>query len=159
MALLPAHAQSGAGFAIAGIATGQSARVNALNLGSRASTSDSSCTVTLRFLDEKGTELKSSEVVLGAGKGAHLDLSRDQVPGEPGRTQIRAVLLFGFAGGAPPGPDVQNRYDCNIVPSFEVYDNATGKTSVVLTDTKPLPTPDPRSIAGVFPGARAAHDR
>jgi hypothetical protein len=153
MALVPAvaHAQPssqpGVSFAMIGVATGQSARVNALNLGSRLSTQDSSCSVTLQFLDTKGQVLKQTAVTLPSGKATSLDLSRDAVPGDEVRAEIRAVLLFGYSGGASPGPDVLQQFDCNIVPSIEVYDNDTGKTNFILTDAKPLPLPDPRSIA------------
>jgi hypothetical protein len=148
MALASASAQTtGLGFAMVGVASGQSARINALNMGSRSSTQDSSCSVTLQFVDLQGQLLKQSVVNLGPGKGATLDLSRDQVPGDDLRAEIRAVLLFGYSGGAPPGPDVRQQFDCNIVPSVEVYDNNTGRTSLILTDAKPLPVPDPRSIA------------
>ena len=59
------------------------------------------------------------------------------------------MLLFGKAGGAAPGPDVRDQFDCNIVPSVEIYDSATGRTSLVLTDSKPVVGPDARSIAQI----------
>ena len=153
MALVPAAAcaqpssQPGVSFAMIGVATGQSARVNALNLGSRLSTQDSSCSVTLQFLDTKGQLLKQTVVTLQTGKATSLDLGRDQAPGDALRAEIRGVVLFGYSGGASPGPDVLQQFDCNIVPSIEVYDNDTGRTNLILTDAKPLPLPDPRSIA------------
>ncbi len=154
MALVPVAvraqpSQPGLGFAMIGVAAGQSARVNALNLGSRSSTQDSSCGVTLQFLGIQGQRLKQTVVTLRPGKGATLDLSRDQVPGDDLRAEIRAVLLFGYSGGAAPGPDILQQFDCNIVPSIEVYDNDTGRTSFILTDAKPLPVPDLRSIAKI----------
>ncbi len=153
MALAPGAAraqpssQPGVGFAMIGVATGQSARISALNLGSRSSTKDSSCSVTLQFLDIQGQLLKQTVVTVRPGNGATLDLSRDQLPGDGLRAEIRAVLLFGYSGGTPPGPDILQQFDCNIVPSIEVYDNQTGRTSFILTDAKPLPQPDQRSIA------------
>src|SRR5947209_1833502 len=62
----PAY-QPGVGFPIIGVATGQSVRVNALNMGSSSSTEDSSCTVTVQFLDMQGQQLKQTVVSLGAG--------------------------------------------------------------------------------------------
>src|SRR5437660_821412 len=88
IALVPASVraqpsyQPGVGFAIVGVASGQSARINVLNLGSSSSTPDSSCTVRLQFLDTQGRELKQSVSTLVPGKSASLDLSRDQLPGE-----------------------------------------------------------------------------
>jgi hypothetical protein len=80
-------------------------------------------------------------VTLRTGKAGSLDLSGDAIRGDSRRVQIRAVLLFGYFGGAPPGPGTLERFDCNIVPSLEIYDNQTGRTSLVVTDAKPLPPP------------------
>src|SRR6266581_4107052 len=71
----------GIGFALMGVTTGQSARLNALNMGSRSSTQDSSCGVQLQFLDAQGVVLKQTLVTVSPGKGISLDLSRNQVPG------------------------------------------------------------------------------
>ena len=142
-----AQAQPGVAFGLLGLAEGQSLRVNALNLGNRSSSSASGCEVTLRFLDAKGVVLRESVVQIPVGQGASLDLRRAQVSNQPGRASVRAVLLFGFAGGgAPPGPDARRNFDCNIVPTLELFDDATGRTALVLTDAKPLPLPDQRSI-------------
>jgi len=55
---------------------------------------------------------------------------------------LRAVLVFGYSGGANPPPQLlQQAATCNIVPSLEIYDNDTQKTSIVVTDVKPLPGP------------------
>jgi hypothetical protein len=138
-AMASVSAQTGVGFAMIGVAIGQTARINALNAGSASSTQDSSCSVTMQFLDNQGQLLKQMVVSLQPGKGTSLDLSRDQLPGDDPRAEIRAVLLFGYSGGANPGPEVLQQYDCNIVPSVEVFDNNTGRTSFILTDAKPLP--------------------
>lgn len=142
-----AQAQPGLGFGLIGVAEGQSLRINALNLGNRSSTPATGCEVTLRFLDTKGAVLRENVVRLSAGQGAFLDLRRAQVSDQPGRAAVRGVLLFGFGGGgAPPGPDVRQDFDCNIVPTLELFDDSTGRTAVVLTDAKPLPLPDQRAI-------------
>jgi hypothetical protein len=154
ISISPGHAQPGIGFGMVGIALGQSAQISALNLGSSKSTPDSGCTVALQFLDVKGNVLKQSTFTLGQGKAASLEIGRDKVPGTDLRAEIRAVLLFGYSGGAPPGPTVLQQYDCNILSSIQVFDNDTGKTNYIVTDTKPLPAPDPRAIARVG-GARS----
>lgn len=142
-----AHAQPGLGFGLLGMAEGQSLRINALNLGNRSSTPATGCEVTLRFLDTKGAVLRENAVRLSAGQGAFLDLRRAQVSDQPGRATVRAVVLFGLGGGgAPPGPDVRKNFDCNIVPTLELFDESTGRTTLVLTDAKPLPLPDQRAI-------------
>jgi hypothetical protein len=142
----PATAQSGVGFALVGVSTAQTARVNAVNAGSSSSTPDSSCTVTMQFLDIQGLVVKQTVATLQPGKGASLDVSRDQLAGTDLRAEVRAVLYFGNSGGAPPGPDVAPQLDCNIIPSLQVFDNATGRTSFILTDTKSLTSADPRNL-------------
>lgn len=132
--------QPGVGFPILGIAAGQTVRVNALNLGLSSIPKPSSCTVTFRFLDAEGQILKETAVSLEPGKAASLDLSRGLLPGD-GRVDIRAVLLFGYFGGANPPPEVLQRFDCNIVPSLEIYDDETERTTVILTNVTPLPPP------------------
>lgn len=133
--------QPGLEFPIIWIATGESARVNALNLGTGSSGEDSSCSVTLQFLAAGGQMVKQTVVALRSRAVASLELSRGELPGEDARAEIRAVLLFGYYGGAPPGPGMLQRFDCKIVPSLEVYDNHTGRTRLTLTDAKPLPPP------------------
>ena len=150
-----ATAQQGVGMTMIGIASGQSARVSALNLGSVSSTQTSSCTVTFQFLDSQGKVLKEVLATLQVGKAANLDLSRDQLPGEELRAQIRAVLLYGYTGGAPPNQTILQQFDCNIAPSLEVYDNTTGRTSLILTDSRPLPMPNMTSLAKVGGAAEA----
>lgn len=143
-----AQAQPGLGFGLLGIAEGQTLRINALNLGNRSSNPATGCEVTLRFLDAKGVVLRESVVQLPAGQGAFLDLRRAPASAQPGRASVRAVLLFGFAGGgAPAGPDARQNFDCNIIPTLELFDDSTGRTTVVMTDAKPLPLPDQRSIS------------
>ena len=134
--------QPGLGFGMIGIAIGESARINALNIGNATTTQDSSCSVTLQFLDTEGQLLKQKVVTLQAGKAASLDLGRGELPGgnDP-RAEIRAVLLFGYSGGANPPSTLLQMFDCNIVPSLEVFDNDTGRTSFILTDAKQLPPP------------------
>ena len=78
---------------------------------------------------------------LAVGKSAAVDLNRDDLPGND-RLSLRAVLVFGYSGGANPPPQLlQQMATCNIVPSLEIYDNDTQKTSIVITDVKPLPGP------------------
>ena len=145
---MSAQAQPGLAFGLLGMAEGQSLRINALNLGSRSSTPASGCEVTLRFLDAKGLVLREKVLRLSVGQGAFFDLRRAQVSDQPGRASVRAVLLFGVTGGgAPPGPDARQNFDCNIVPTLELVDDATGRTTLVLTDAKPLPLPDQRATS------------
>jgi hypothetical protein len=51
------------------------------------------------------------------------------------------VLLFGYPGGVPPTSDILQQFDCNILPSLEIYAGKSGRTTFVLTDAKALPSP------------------
>jgi hypothetical protein len=133
----------GLGFAMVGIAPGQSARINALNqLPSPAAQGPAGCRIALQFYDAEGQLVKEYVVPgLAVGKSAAVDLNRDDLPGGD-RLSLRAVLVFGYSGGANPPPQLlQQTATCNIVPSLEIYDNDTQKTSIVITDVKPLPGP------------------
>jgi hypothetical protein len=79
---------------------------------------------------------------LQPGNGGSLDLDWAEVAGADLRVQVRAVLQFGYAGGANPPPQVLNQAACGyLVPSVEVFDNLSGRTSIILTDAKALPPP------------------
>ena len=133
--------QPGVTFPMIGIASGETARLNAVSLGTNSSTPDSSCTVTFAFLDAQGQVLATRAVGLAPKQAAFLDIGKSQVPGDDVRGEIRAVLFFGYSGGAPPTADILQQFDCGIVPSLEVYDSNTGRTSFVLTGAQPLPGP------------------
>lgn len=144
----PLPAEPGLASPTVGLAAGQIARITALNLGSRQSGESSSCQITAQFLDPKATVLKEQILEIAVGKSESLEFESDAAHSGK-RVQLRAVLLFGHVGGAPPGPEARRMLACNIVPSLELYDKASGKTALILTDWKPLPTPDPRSIAAL----------
>jgi len=137
-----AWAQSGSGFPIIGVASGQSVRVNVLNAATSDPSNPTSCSLTLQFLDTSGNSLKQNTVNLQPGAAASLDLSWDKMPGGSLRTEVRTVLLFGYSGGAnPPAGILQQTFCGNLVPSLEVYDNKNGRTSFVLTTASALPPP------------------
>lgn len=141
-ALVSASAQTGSGFPMVGIAAGQSARVNVLNAARPDVANPTSCNLTLQFLDTNGNLLKQSTVNLQPGTAASLDLSWGDLPGGDLRTEVRAVLLFGYSGGANPPPGILQQSACgDLVPSLEVYDNTSGRTSLVLTTAITLPSP------------------
>jgi hypothetical protein len=133
--------QPGMHFPMIQIATGESARVIAQNLKSDVSAKDSSCSVTLQFLDNRGRVVKQTVALLRPGDVASLELSWAELRRDDPRVEIQAVLLFGYYGGAPPGPAMTHQFNCNIVPSMQVFDERTGKMKLVLTDAKPLPPP------------------
>jgi len=145
--MAPLFGEPGLSSPIVGIGTGQTARITALNLGTRQSTATSTCQITAQFLDQKAAILKEKTFDVAAGKSESIDFDYDRANSVK-KLQLRAVLLFGqVGGGAQPGPDARRTFDCNVVPSLELYDKPTGRTTVILTDWKPLPIPDPRAVA------------
>jgi hypothetical protein len=129
-------------FGMLGISTGQTARLNVVN----AIPVGPPQQVTLMFVDANGRpfinaagQLLSSSVLLGPGQSAYLDLNGDNIPigppnipggppsipvGPPIRVQFRALI-----------PDCEG---CNrglVVPTLEMFDNASGKTTLVMPDT------------------------
>jgi hypothetical protein len=137
----------GVGFAMVGVVPGQTVRLIALNAGPGgpalpSGVAPGSCGggVTFEFYGVGGELLKKTVINnLEPGKAAFLDLSHNELPKGAARTQVRAVLRFGYDRGYPPDRETRARFECNLLPSLEIFENATGKTTLVLTDAKPLP--------------------
>ena len=140
-----AFAQPGVAFAQVAVAGGQSVAVNAVNLGTGTYPQGSSCSVTLQVLGGQGQVLASNTATLAPGNASSLVISRGELPPGPDRLPVRAVLLFGYSGGANPPAALLSQYDCNIVPSLEIFDNDSGKTRIVVATVTPLPRTTPPS--------------
>jgi hypothetical protein len=104
-----------------GIASGQTARLNALN-----SNGDSGIIIDWRFLDGQGRILAQSREsqLIPPGQMRSFDLNADEVNAtrDPSsRVQVIAIIR------TLVGADTKNLHT-----SLEVFDNATGKTTVVV---------------------------
>ncbi len=151
---LPLAAQEpGAGFAAIAVADSQSLRINVLNealpvvpgTARQDSTVTADCRVVLQFYDAGGQLLKERIVDnLAPGTIAFLDFTPADRLNKELRTPLRAVTRFGDVAGANRSAEVVTA--CRVLPSVEVFEAATGKTQIVITDARPLPTPDPRRI-------------
>jgi hypothetical protein len=109
-----------------GLARGQTASLNVVNLFP-----PDPCDVGLTFFDSRGVVLARDAQTLRPGQAAFLDLNREAV-GDPNiRVQIRAVVQF-------------SSRDClaQVRASLEVYDNDTGKTTLIVAHAFD-PQPDP----------------
>ena len=141
----------GVGFPMVGVGSGQTMRINMLNNGSGGEPLSSGRVpggcgggISVEFYSGEGELLKKKVIPnLLPGKAAFVDLSHDELPKGTGRTQIRAVLRYGYAGGAPPSPEMVQLLRCNLLPSLEIWENTTGKTSLLVMESKPLPEPNP----------------
>jgi hypothetical protein len=141
--LIASRAQSapvGPGVEFSAISLGPGERARLIAINGAPSAERGSCGVAYSFLDTRLQIVKEAVAVLKAGEASELELSRRDLPGN-GSVKVHSILQFGYSGGAPPSPTtLVERYDCNIVPSLEVYDPA-GTVRLRLTDARPLPPP------------------
>lgn len=104
-----------------GIVRGQSARLNAVSVGLGRDRE-----VELLFLDQEGNVLERSEQVLAPGHCMSLTLPfPEQRAGDGRAVQIHALVKWIDPTGRERG---------YIIPTFEVTDDATGKTTIMSGD-------------------------
>jgi len=123
------------------ITAGQTARLNVVNALPQPPPiypSPPPTRLTLMFVDGNGNPFNiagaplQTTVTLGPGQSAFLDLNGDALPvgppvypsPPPQRVQIRAVL-----------PSCDGCDQGFVIPTLEMFDNATGKTTLVVPDT------------------------
>ncbi len=121
----------GNGFGMVGVVRGQTARLNAANLGGPDT---HPCAMKVMFVDDQGNSLlEDRSMIIDGGKSAFLDLNADALGGpdtRPGeRFQIRAAV------NTLGGPDTKGRCRQTIRLTLEVFDNDTGKTMAVIVGT------------------------
>ncbi|HSS21689.1 MAG TPA: hypothetical protein VLL54_16570 [Pyrinomonadaceae bacterium] len=137
-------------YPIVGIVRGQSIRINASNIApSDSNTPPDPCRVRLGFVDADGNPLTNPRtgeavgrtVTLQNGQSAFLHVNADEFStGDtaPGRLQLRPVfrsVTLNPNGQLPPDP---------CVPSVEVINNATQRTSFIYAGTPSFgDPPDP----------------
>jgi hypothetical protein len=98
-----------------GITFGQTARVTAANTGTKA------IIISGTFLDSVGTVLgQFDRQVIEPGKMMSFDLNADDIVRESNRIQTRVVIS---------GDNLRG-----LLASMEVFENATGKTTVFIGD-------------------------
>lgn len=134
----------GNGFGMVGIAQGQTARLNVVNIGNP---DELPCEVALQFLDGEGNTLAEQGIIIIGGKAASLDLDAAELGGpdtRAGRVQIRALMkVLG-------GPDTKNTDGATcgdyLLSTLEIFDSRTGQTTVILNPAVVVgfnPQPDP----------------
>ena len=136
---------------IVGITAGQTARLNALNLGSALAGITTGCSAQISFLDDQGKVLQSSNITVDAGKSAAVDYTSSA----SGRQQIRVTLGISHplqtaptAGSAVTIPF----YFCSLVPTLELMDSPASKTNLVVSDFRYVAA-YPMPLAGVMTGS------
>jgi hypothetical protein len=126
---LPEHFQI---VGMIGIAPGQTARLNLLHADLPAPLATGIvCSANISFLDDQGQTLKSSSVTgLAAGHSVSLTLNADSELASHQNSMIRGLVAVPTNSGGG---------FCPLVPTLELIDNATGRTTVVLHQTYASP--------------------
>jgi hypothetical protein len=122
-----------------GLASGQTARLNVVNVGA-AAPSPLPCVLVLAFVDSDGKILTQKFVSVASNKAALLDLPSSDVSGDSGddgngtnaaRRQIRGI---GYNPLLTPESAIPQPLSCHLIPTLELLDTDTGRTAVIVTD-------------------------
>jgi len=122
-------------FGILGLASGETVRINVVNVVRIAPPiliAQAPCKVELDVYDNQGKLLKQKVIDnLGFGAADFVDLDRAEITGATGRAPIAPVVKVGS----------NQVMFCSITPTIEVYDNITGRASTVLAVSAPSVIP------------------
>ena len=129
-----------------GFTTGQTARLNVLNLYSlpaattTPTTPTANCTVELQFFDDKNNMLKQTVVSnLAPGTATSLDLPRTSVTSvTASRAEIRGVVVVNPTSGPIVSPVAVGF--CSVFTTLEIFDGS-GSTVSLTSDTRPIGLP------------------
>lgn len=133
---------------VVGIALGQTARFNVLRPNETAT---AACTAVLTYFDGAGTLLKTSTVTVAPGTVGYLDLFTDVdlALALDQRKQIRVTVAVPVVVPSTSSSSTTAKAVpiCRLIPTLEIFDEVTGKASVVLggfhriADDTVTPTP------------------
>jgi len=117
---------------VVGIAAGQTARLSVLYPSIPAPLLQVMCAVSVSILDDQGGILKTQDFQMLGGKTASISFNADDLPG--GHTALVHALTL------TPATSPGGGY-CEVLPSLDILDNATGRTLVHLETTVTYPRP------------------
>ena len=116
-----------------GIAQGQTARFNVLRPNETAT---AACSAVLTYFDGAGKRLKTSTVTVAPGTVGYLDLfsDADLALAIDQRKQIRVTVTVPVVAASTPSlsPAMKAVPACRLIPTLEIFDELSGKISVVL---------------------------
>ena len=127
--------------AMAGIAQGQAARFNMLNVAAPSSVTTAICAASVTFYDAAGAVLKMSNVTAAAGAAGHLDLFSDadlELPVDQ-RKDIRVAFTLLAVPAPTPSTAAAVAPVCNPIGNLEVFDEITGRTQFVVGAMHAIP--------------------
>jgi hypothetical protein len=117
---------------VVGIAAGQTAKLNVLYPSIPAPLLQVMCHVTVSIVDDQGGVLKTQDFQMLGGRSVSISLNADSdLPAHS--AQIHALTLT-------PATSPAGGY-CQVLPSLDIVDNATGKTLVHLETSITYPIP------------------
>jgi len=128
-------------FGMVGLASGQTARLNALVLPTGGPLiAGASCQVTFDFYDASGASLKTGSVTAAQGAAASYDLARTEVKtASPDRVEIRGTVRAALVNPSAIGTPVMPKSAfCSVLPTLEIFDTSSGQTTVELQQTSAL---------------------
>jgi len=115
---------------VVGIAAGQTAKLNVLYPSIPAPFLQVMCHVTISIVDDQGSILKTQDFQMLGGKSVSISVNADtDIPGHA--AQIHGLTFT-------PATSSTGGY-CEVLPSLDIVDNATGKTVVHLETTVTYP--------------------
>jgi len=131
-------------FGMIGLGTGQTARLNAVNLVRTPPPimiAQVLCKVELDFYDGQGKLIKQKTVAnLGYGQADFLDLARSEIATTATHVDVSGVVKVGSS----------QSFFCSVSTSLEVFDSVTGATNAILANPSSLPwlafTPVPLTV-------------
>jgi hypothetical protein len=135
-------------FGMVGLSTGQTARLNAFALPVGGPIiAGASCQVTFDFYDATGKSLKTGTATVAQGAAVNADLAWTEITASTNRVEIRGTVRAALVGastvGTPVTPVMPVYASCSVVPTLEIFDTASGQTTLVLQQTTALPLVTP----------------
>ena len=116
-----------------GIAQGQTARFNVLRPDATAT---AACSAVLTYFNGAGKQLKTSTITIAPGTLGYLDLfsNADLTLATDQREQIRVTVAVPVTTPSPSSSSttVKAVPVCRLIPTLEIFDEVTGRTSIVL---------------------------
>jgi hypothetical protein len=135
---IPSTVSTTLSFGVLGLASGETLRLNVVNvvrIPPPIAVALTACRAELDLYDGQGKLLKQKVIDnLGFGAADFLDLNRTEITATAARVPVAPVVKVGS----------NQWFFCSITPTIEVYDNVTGRASIVLA--LPAPTVFPRPL-------------
>ena len=119
-----------------GMVEGQSARLNALLIPTGGPlVAGGSCQVTFTFLNDQGTTLATTTLLVNQNQAVHSDYPVP--PGAAAPTEIHGTVQVAFT--ITPGSATAGSPSCSIVPTMEIFNSSNGQTTLVLENPRSMP--------------------